>query len=176
MFCDHHMMTSSNGNIFRVTGQLCGEFTGQFPAQRLVTQRFHVFFDRRLIKLLSKQWWGWWFEMPSRPLWRHCNELRIRVIWGHLHPNDYTHSSHFKCCGGLVPVKFIFIFLGLYTLRGHRLTIKGIPIINLRPSDDHLRFIMGFFIPIKRWLLSEKEAQGIFTCTVAMVQNQSNWI
>ena len=25
---DKHMMTSSNGNIFRVTGHLCGEFTG----------------------------------------------------------------------------------------------------------------------------------------------------
>ena len=25
------MMTSSNGNIFRVTGPLCGEFTGEFP-------------------------------------------------------------------------------------------------------------------------------------------------
>ena len=24
----HNMMTSSNGNIFRVTGHLCGEFTG----------------------------------------------------------------------------------------------------------------------------------------------------
>ena len=24
----YHMMTSSNGNIFRVTGHLCGEFTG----------------------------------------------------------------------------------------------------------------------------------------------------
>ena len=22
---------------------------------------------------LSKQWWGWWFETPSCPLWRHCN-------------------------------------------------------------------------------------------------------
>ena len=25
------------------------------------------------IKRLSKQSWGWWFEMPSRPLLRHCN-------------------------------------------------------------------------------------------------------
>ena len=25
-----HMLTSSNGNIFRVTGHLCGEFTGQW--------------------------------------------------------------------------------------------------------------------------------------------------
>ena len=38
------MMTSSNGNVFRVTGPLCGEFT----AQRPVTQSFDVFFDLRL--------------------------------------------------------------------------------------------------------------------------------
>ena len=33
------MMTSSNGNIFRVTGPLCGEFTGsgEFPAQMPIT-------------------------------------------------------------------------------------------------------------------------------------------
>ena len=40
------MMTSSNGNIFRVTGPLCGEFTGpgEFPTQRPVTRSFDVFF------------------------------------------------------------------------------------------------------------------------------------
>ena len=65
------MMTSSNGNIFCVTGHLCGEL---FPAQRPVTLSFHVFFDLRLNKPLSKQWWGWWFETLSRPLWRHYNE------------------------------------------------------------------------------------------------------
>ena len=27
----------------------------------------------RLNKLLCKQWWGWWFETSSRPLWHHCN-------------------------------------------------------------------------------------------------------
>ena len=38
------MMTSSNGNIFRVTGHLCGEFTGpgEFPAQRPVMRSFDV--------------------------------------------------------------------------------------------------------------------------------------
>ena len=43
------MMTSSNGNIFRVTGPLCGEFTGpgEFPAQRPVTRSFDVYFDLR---------------------------------------------------------------------------------------------------------------------------------
>ena len=45
------MMTSSNGNIFRVTGPLCGEFTGHRP----VTQSFDVFFDLCLNKRLSKQ-------------------------------------------------------------------------------------------------------------------------
>ena len=71
------MMTSSNGNIFRVTGHLCGEFTGlsEFPAQRPVTRSFDVFFDLSLNKRLSKQSRGWWFETQSRPLWRHCNVL-----------------------------------------------------------------------------------------------------
>ena len=58
---DRAMMTSSNGNIFRVTGPLCGKFTGtgEFPAQRPVTRSFDVFFDLRPNKRLSKQPWGW---------------------------------------------------------------------------------------------------------------------
>ena len=73
---DDSMMTSSNGNIFRVTGPLCGDFTGpgEFPAQRPATQSFDVFFDLCLNKRLSKQPWGWWFETPSWSLWRQCNE------------------------------------------------------------------------------------------------------
>ena len=49
--------------------------TGEFPAQRLVTRSFDVFFDLRLNKRFSKQSWGWWFETPSRSLWRHCNDI-----------------------------------------------------------------------------------------------------
>ena len=71
------MMTSSNGNIFRVTGHLRGEFTGQRP----VTRSFDVFFDLRLNKRLSKQWWGWWFETLLCPLWRHRNDTEY----------DYNH-------------------------------------------------------------------------------------
>ena len=63
------MMTSSNGNIFRVTGPLCEEFTSQKP----VTRSFDVFFDLRLNKRLSKQSRRRWFEIPLRSLWRHCN-------------------------------------------------------------------------------------------------------
>ena len=32
-----------------------------------------LYFVLHLNKRLSKQSWGWWFETPSRPLWRHCN-------------------------------------------------------------------------------------------------------
>ena len=46
---------------------------GEFPTQRPVTRSFDVFFDVHPNKRLSKQWWGWWFETPSCPLWRHRN-------------------------------------------------------------------------------------------------------
>ena len=77
------MMTSSNGSILRVTGPLCGEFTGpgEFPAQRPVTRSFDVFFDLRLNKRLSKQPWGWWFETSSGSLWCHCNALKDKDKW-----------------------------------------------------------------------------------------------
>ena len=47
--------------------------TSEFSAQKPVTQSFDVFFDLCLNKWLRKQWWGWWFEIPSCPLWHHCN-------------------------------------------------------------------------------------------------------
>ena len=48
---------------------------GEFPAQRPVTRSFDVSFDLHPNKRLSKQWWGWWFETPSCPLWRHPNVI-----------------------------------------------------------------------------------------------------
>ena len=65
---DSRMMTSSNGNIFRVTDPFCGEFTGHRP----VTRSLDAFIDLCLNKQLGKQSWGWCFETPSRSLWRHC--------------------------------------------------------------------------------------------------------
>ena len=83
------MMTSSNGNIFRVTGHLCGEFTGPRWIPRTKASDAELWFflltDLRLNKRLSKQSWGWWFETLSRPLWRHCNvilSLSTMCPWG----------------------------------------------------------------------------------------------
>ena len=73
------MMTSSNGNIFHVTGPLWGESTGVwcflwFATEQTVEQ---------------------WFEMPWCSLWRHCNIATSNkptygslVIWKNFHITD----------------------------------------------------------------------------------------
>ena len=69
------MMTSSNGNIFRVTCHLCGEFTGpgEFPAQRLVTRNFDVFFDLCLDN-------GWVNNREAGDLRRHRAHYDVIVM------------------------------------------------------------------------------------------------
>ena len=75
------MMTSSNGKFSALLAICAGKspVPGEVPRQRPVTRSFDVFFDLRLNKRFSKQWWGWWFETLSRPLWRHRN--RISTIY-----------------------------------------------------------------------------------------------
>ena len=69
--------------------------TGEFPARRPVTRSFGVFFDLRLNKRLSKHSWGWWFEKPSRPLRRHCNDT-TRLTH---HSSQYNNGQiHLRCC------------------------------------------------------------------------------
>ena len=72
-----NMMTSSNGNNFRVTGHLCREFNGHrwIPCTKASDAELWCFFDLHLNKRLSKQWSGWWFETSSCPLWRHGNDM-----------------------------------------------------------------------------------------------------
>ena len=50
-----------------------------------------------LNKRLSKQSWGWWFEMLSRPLWRHrdglgssVRYLRTTIVWPWFRYKDVT--------------------------------------------------------------------------------------
>ena len=67
----HHQMETFSALLAICAGH--SSVTGEFPAQRPVTWSFDVFFHLCLNKRLSKQSCGWWFETPSRPLWRHCN-------------------------------------------------------------------------------------------------------
>ena len=66
----NHMMTSSNGDIFRVSGLLCGEFTGLTKASDADLWWFLWSPPEYTVVQTS-----WWFETPSRPLWRHRNEM-----------------------------------------------------------------------------------------------------
>ena len=54
----HIMMTSSNGNIFRVTAPLWGNppVTDGFPSQRPVTQRYHGFFYGKAFHLITSSY------------------------------------------------------------------------------------------------------------------------
>ena len=65
------MMTSSNGNIFRVTGHLRGEFTG------------HRWIPRKKASDVEL-----WCFLPSCPLCRHSNDGISEVIWPHVQTNS----------------------------------------------------------------------------------------
>ena len=66
-----HQMETFSGLLDLCSGN--SPVSGEFPSQRPVMRSFDAFFDLHQNKRLSKQSWGWWFETPSRPLWRHCN-------------------------------------------------------------------------------------------------------
>ena len=77
--------------------------TCEFPTKRPMTPSFDVFFDLRLNGRLSKQSWGWWFETPSRLLWRHSNgqpylTLTCRVK---IDPDQQSKYHSCWCCGSL---------------------------------------------------------------------------
>ena len=111
-------MTSSTGNIFPVTGPLCGEFTGH--------RSFDVLFDRHLNKRMCKQSWSWWFQTPSRSLWRHCNgkpDINIFVFymnfWSH-NIGNWTSKSLTDACRKYI----LFLFFSYnYLLTGRRQTV-----------------------------------------------------
>ena len=107
------MMTSSNGNIFRYAGPLCGEFSSQRP----VARSFDVFFDPSKNKCLSAHSWGWWFETPSRSLWRHWGGWCFSYI--RKYANFVYHYCH------RVGIWDIWLqFSGLQTLPDNRIAFE----------------------------------------------------
>ena len=103
-------MTSSNQNIFCVTGLCVGNspVTSEFPSQRPVTWSFDVFCDLHLNKQLSEQSKCCWLEMPSCSLWCHCNVCvqachlrgyrdiyaRVPKIFQFIQPFSRTYTSY----------------------------------------------------------------------------------
>ena len=78
--------------------------TGEFPAQRPVTEGFDVFFDLRLNKSLRKQSWGRWFETPSRSLLSGVPDFfdRNKILSGY----DLSHYQVPHC----IRVFFYFVW------------------------------------------------------------------
>ena len=145
------MMTSSNGNIFRVTAHLCREFTGEFHAQRPVTPTFDVFFDLRLNIRLSKQSWGWWFETPSRSLWRNENKAR----------QNFTH----------IPWSILYTMSGCPSL-GSRTPVHGFDETYSRPRAIRPFDIrMWSYITLAVILYSAKIGSVVLKCVKHVPQN-----
>ena len=60
-------ISSSNGNIFRVTGLFCGAFTGHrwIPRTKVSDAELWRFLWSDPGWKVEKQSWGWWFETPT---------------------------------------------------------------------------------------------------------------
>ena len=69
----YHSLWRHQMETFSALLAICAGNSPVFPSQRPVTRNFGVSVVCALNKRLTKQSWGWWFETPSRSLWRHCN-------------------------------------------------------------------------------------------------------
>ena len=76
------IVTSSNGNIFRVIGSLWGETTGHrwIPLTKASDAELRCLFYLHLNKRLNKQWRWRWFKTPSHPLWCHCHVIDVWLL------------------------------------------------------------------------------------------------
>ena len=101
---------------------------GEFPAQRPITRSFDVSFDLRPHKQLSKQWWGWWYETLSCPLWRHgianrvvCFSVTALPFACEANINAYdTLFNQLTLPGKLLSCKFVALIQLIYVFFCHR--------------------------------------------------------
>ena len=78
-----------------------------------------LFFYLRPNKRLSKQWWGWWFETASSPLWRHCNIFSGGYGWKGPKTMQQQIMTNFKTCVWLLGHNYtsvVFVAAGQYVM------------------------------------------------------------
>ena len=88
-----HGNLSGHATLGIITENTHFPVNGGFPSQRPVTWRFDVFVDLHLNKQLRRQSWGWWFDMPSCPLWRHCNVISYFLMFRLSPSHKVCHSD-----------------------------------------------------------------------------------
>ena len=114
--------------------------TGEFPDQRPVTRSFDVFFDLRLNKRLSEQFWNWWFETPPCPLWRHSNDPYVSLIYCTNETVDFFKSAMCKSMSASVLIKVCTLYLSTYWISN----------VNVKRSRD--RLIVEIIIVLRQYL------------------------
>ena len=123
------------------------------PAWDMYVYHFKLHFSRNGAQVSSHFWLK--IDLSMRVF---GNLIQIKVLsWSKLAKLSVVETA---CSVYSFKIKYNFVWLryvvpGLYSLRRRRLTGIGIPMINLRRSDDRLRFIIGIPILIRRCLLSE---------------------
>ena len=124
----YHIMTSSNGNIFRVTGHLCGEFTGHRWIPRTKASDVELWWFLWSAPWFSRQSWCWWFETPSRSIWRHCNV----TSWNY---SDVLRTS----CLKLLTDRPMYNCFTLFSLKINSIWSNGrVYIVCSQQKDSHL--------------------------------------
>ena len=110
---------------------------GEFPAQRPVTRNFDVFFDLQPNKRLSKQWWGWWFETLSCPLWRPCTVMRMTIPagWCLLLFGSYLAQP----LGKTMLTITVYVWLSQATVLGWSWGESSKQVFGEEPSSIHIR-------------------------------------
>ena len=151
-------MTSSTGNSFRVTGHLCGEFTGPrwIPHTKASDAGLWCFFDLRPGKRLSKHSWGWWFETPSHSLCRYRNV----ITWYHIQQQKTTSLNETEPIPGpkgwllcvvwviLIALPYLDCALMVWHYSGANLNVNKIFTLQNCASSKPMILCWQIFLPI----------------------------
>ena len=115
-------------------------FVRRVPHTKTSDAELWCFLWSGLNKRWSKQSWGWWFETPSRPLWRHCNVLHcwcnnIVNAFSMCLINAYAHSF-FKPCVYLFKLRLLCL---LYCDKSRCISILVYAEASFQYAIRHLR-------------------------------------
>ena len=160
------MMT--NGNIFRVTGPLWEELTGHrwIPLTKASGAELWCFLWSALSKGMSKQSRHRWFETPSRPLWRHCNDDKYINTLGSLVFGHYR-----SCCWYQLNTLSCFDLHVLVIIRrphreSDRIKLNDSHSVNnqFNSAANHRPFVKCLWIKKKSGWKKSKQSPELLSC------------